>query len=314
MSVSSQNIELQSMEHPMETAEVSEVLSDKDLALHLIHRRIYEVAAAAAAGKEVLDFGCNNGYGSDVLASLAAHVTGIDVSPTALETARSKYVRDNLEFQRFDGITFPFPDDHFDLVTSFQVIEHLEDPHRLLREVARVLRPDGFAIFTTPQAAIRLDPGMRPWNRFHVREYRTEELRNELGGVFQHVEMLGSFAVGELYIVEYERNQKALERSRLDANNRAEHQRAKTAKLGAMLRRMIFGEHDAIVRTMPAQGAALNNFLETAPFTGKSVRGMTTEDVFYRRHDLDVALDLVAVVSNSNRWSLPPAVAHAIRE
>jgi len=91
-----------------------------------------------------------------------------------------------------------------------------------LQEIRRVLRPGGVAILTTPNAAIRLDPGMTPWNRFHVREYRAAELEVSLGEVFDGVEVLGMFGVPTLDDLEIER---------VDANRRGV--RARQAALAA---------------------------------------------------------------------------------
>lgn len=93
---------------------------------------------------------------------------------------------------------------------SFQVIEHIANAGAYLSEIARVLRSDGVALFTTPNAAIRLDPGMKPWNEFHVREYLAEELSALLRATFPGVAVRGLFAADELYRTEFERCQKVL--------------------------------------------------------------------------------------------------------
>jgi SAM-dependent methyltransferase len=155
--------------------------------------------------------GCNTGYGTVRLVPTARSVTGVDVSPAAVAAARSREGGESVTFEVIDGLGLPFPDHSFDLVTSFQVVEHVADPVPYLREIRRVLRPGGIAILTTPNAAIRLDPGMTPWNRFHVREYRAAELEAALGEVFDAVEVLGMFGVPTLY---------DLEIARVDANRR----------------------------------------------------------------------------------------------
>ena len=75
-----------------------------------------------------------------------------------------------------DGQTLPFKDCSFDLVTAFQIIEHIPETVTFTEELKRVLRRDGVVLITTPNATIRLDPAMKPWNPFHVREYSHEEL------------------------------------------------------------------------------------------------------------------------------------------
>ena len=202
-------IRLQAEEHPLIDDKAPETLSEK--CLHLMHVKAYDEAAARAAGRDVLDVGCNTGYGTVRLVQEARSVTGVDVSPAAVAAARTREGGESVRFEVIDGLGLPFPDHSFDLVTSFQVVEHVADPGPYLREIRRVLRPGGIAILTTPNAAIRLDPGMTPWNRFHVREYRASELAVELGEVFDRVEVLGMFGVPTLYDLEIER---------VDANRR----------------------------------------------------------------------------------------------
>ena len=213
-------IRLQAEEHPLIDEKAPETLAEK--CLHLMHVKAYEEAAARAAGRDLLDVGCNTGYGTVRLVPTARSVTGVDVSPAAVAAARSREGGESARFEVIDGLGLPFPDDSFDLVTSFQVVEHVADPVPYLQEIRRVLRPGGIAILTTPNAAIRLDPGMTPWNRFHVREYRADELAVALGEVFDGVEVLGMFGVPTLYDLEIER---------VDANRRGV--RARQAAIAA---------------------------------------------------------------------------------
>jgi SAM-dependent methyltransferase len=86
----------------------------------------------------------------------------------------------------------------FDSVVSFQVIEHIEDDMTFVREVARVLRPEGKFVVSTPNAPMSLT--RNPW---HVREYKADELRNLLSCHFSNVELYG--VVGNEKIMEYYR-------------------------------------------------------------------------------------------------------------
>lgn len=176
----------QAEQHPL----VPDVIrTAEDRCLALIHEKAYATAAKHATGKAVLDVGCNRGYGTKRVSLHAAKVIGVDVSPTSVGEAQKRYP--DLEFRIVDGSSLPFEDASFDMVTFFQVIEHVAAPGPFLREVIRVLRPDGLALLTTPNGTHRLDPGMQPWNRFHVREYGTRELADELAPYFAEVELLG---------------------------------------------------------------------------------------------------------------------------
>lgn len=204
------SLRLQENEHPLVFSDRFE--SIEAYCLFLMHMRAYEEAAQRSTGLAVLDLGCNNGYGTSQIAASSASVIGCDVSESALSDARKRFP--NIDFRRIDGLSLPFADGQFDVVISFQVIEHVDDTAVYLAEICRVLKFPGTAIFTTPNAAIRLDPGMRPWNRFHVREYRAHELSQTLRETFVEVNLRGLFASEELYQIEYRRCQRALEMNR----------------------------------------------------------------------------------------------------
>ena len=258
-------------EHPEVTAAPR---SAEEAVLHLVHRKAYETAAARARGLRVLDVGCNNGYGTRALAAEAASVVGVDVSPALIARAIATGVPDNVEFRRVDGGALPFEDGAFDLVTSFQVIEHVEDTDAFLREIRRVLKPGGGALFTTPNAAVRLDPGMRPWNRFHVREYRPDELREALAPWFAKVEILGLFGSPELHGIELARLTAARDEAR-----RLQRRRG---RLAARVRRLWR-------RVVPARPPEARPFAHLGP-----------DDLSYRADDLDRALDLLALCSKAS--------------
>ncbi len=176
----------QSEQHPL-VPDVCATVEDHCLAL--IHRKAYATAASLARGLDVLDVGCNHGYGTRVISEGARSIVGVDVSPTSIAEARRRHP--HLRFEQVDGSTLPFEDASFDLVTSFQVIEHVADVPPFLSEIDRVLRPGGRAVLTTPNGLLRLTPGMRPWNPFHVREYSPDELRRTVQEVFPSVEVRG---------------------------------------------------------------------------------------------------------------------------
>jgi len=163
-----------------------------------MHVKAYEQALSSLAGKTVLDFGCGAGYGADILAKHVNHLIAVDVSEEAITNAAAKYSANNLHFQHIEPIEkvpLPFSDDSFDVVLSFQVIEHIKDTGAYLREIQRVLKPCGKFFLTTPNAALRLLPGQRPWNRFHVKEYNYDSLRQTLEKEFASVKIGGLTAV-----------------------------------------------------------------------------------------------------------------------
>jgi SAM-dependent methyltransferase len=151
-------IELQAGEHPLAFRDRFETI--QDYCLHLMHMRAYEEAARRSKGLHVLDLGCNNGYGTNLIGAAAASVIGCDVSESALADARRRFPA--IDFRRIDGISLPIADSQFDLVASFQVIEHIADTGPYLAEISRVLRPGGTALLTTQCSD---SPGPRPVRR-----------------------------------------------------------------------------------------------------------------------------------------------------
>jgi len=119
----------------------------------------------------VLDVACGSGYGTHYLSQIAmsGHVYGVDASTDALKQADRYKDRDNLEYIPGDALSLPFPDVTFDVVVSFETIEHLEDFHAFLAEIKRVLRPEGVFICSTPNKAYSLHPP------YHRHEFYSEE-------------------------------------------------------------------------------------------------------------------------------------------
>jgi SAM-dependent methyltransferase len=154
------------------------------------HFARYAFAARFSRSKQVLDAGCGSGYGSAELAQTAAAVLGIDRSAEAIAFARARYPAPNLRFEEGDCAALPVADGSMDLVVAFEVIEHLEDWRRFLREARRTLAPEGQFIVSTPNKLYYSESrgGAGP-NPFHVHEFEFEEFGAELGEVFPHVSL-----------------------------------------------------------------------------------------------------------------------------
>ena len=146
------------------------------------HLKAYQFAKDFCQDKYALDAGCGEGYGSNLLAEIATKATGIDISDEANKHAKNKYVRDNLEYKIMDVQKLDFEDELFDVVVSFQVIEHLHDAVKFLEEVKRVLKKGGLAIISTPNKS--MCKGSET-GKYHEKEYCYDEyvdlLNNNLG-------------------------------------------------------------------------------------------------------------------------------------
>jgi len=153
------------------------------------HVARYAFAARFAERKRVLDAGCGTGYGSAELARVAASVTGLDLSPEAVEWARRNYGAPVL----LNGSCsmLPFMAGSFDVVVAFEVIEHLHQQTSFITECRRVLSPEGLLIVSTPNrlyyAEARAEAGPNP---FHEHEFEADELKAALRAQFANVSLL----------------------------------------------------------------------------------------------------------------------------
>ena len=153
------------------------------------HIARYAFASRLATDARVLDMGCGTGYGAAELAQHAQSATGVDVSADAIRYAREHYP--NTTFIAGSATALPFPNASFDLITAFEVIEHLENWHELLIEARRLLHPNGTFLVSTPNklyyAESRAKQGPNP---FHSHEFEFAEFHDALAAVFPKVTVL----------------------------------------------------------------------------------------------------------------------------
>ncbi|WP_153070309.1 class I SAM-dependent methyltransferase, partial [Escherichia coli] len=100
------------------------------IAFEHLHR--YHFASRFCQGKRVLDVACGEGYGSRILSNAASSVVGVDISAEAVAHAQGKYARGSLEFVEASAASLPLPDDSFDVVVSFETIEHHDQHEEML--------------------------------------------------------------------------------------------------------------------------------------------------------------------------------------
>jgi SAM-dependent methyltransferase len=161
------------------------------------HLAAYRFAVERAADRTVLDAGCGEGYGAAMLAAVARRVLALDQTE-AITIAAARHRVAHLEFRGFDLTALARLGETFELVVSFQVIEHLPDPEGFLAGLAACTAPGGTLVVTTPNRLMSVSE-----NPYHLREWTAPELRALASPVLPGVEVLGVH--GSEHVLAFER-------------------------------------------------------------------------------------------------------------
>lgn len=147
------------------------------------HLHRYAQALDIVGGKVVLDIACGEGYGSNLLSGFSKEVTGVDIDEATVAGAKEKYRNPNLQFLTGSASEIPCADAYFDVVISFETIEHHDQHDKMMQEIKRVLKPGGLLMISSPDKLFYSDkPGYK--NPFHVKELYADEFKNLLKKYF----------------------------------------------------------------------------------------------------------------------------------
>ncbi len=145
---------------------------------HLVR---YFFASQFVKGKVVLDAACGSGYGSKILALAGAKkIIAIDIRKDVINYAKKTYSHPAIEYQVRDLNELKLPKNSVDVIVSFETIEHVENPQKLMRLLKGFLSKDGVAIWSTPDKKHSTHD-----NEFHLHEMSALEFRTTLKKMFK---------------------------------------------------------------------------------------------------------------------------------
>lgn len=162
----------------------------REIAYEHWHR--YAFALPLARGRRVLDAACGEGFGSALLAGVAAEVMGVDIDASSIAHARTRYGgRSGLRFEPGDVTALDGLDDgRFDLIVSYETLEHVQAQERMLDGFVRLLAPGGLLLVSTPDRRTTTD-ATGVVNPHHVRELYREQFEALLAARFPAFRLYG---------------------------------------------------------------------------------------------------------------------------
>ena len=176
---------------------------DIDSEISIYHLQRYLSVQEICKGKRVLDIACGEGYGSNIIAQVSDTVVGVDISEETIENAKGKYRKENTTFVTGSADNIPAEDNSFDVVISFETIEHISEDCqiRFLQEIKRVLKPDGILVMSSPDKENYSDiPNFK--NEYHVHELYKDEFVALLKSYFLYVTLYDQGMYCNSYIFE----------------------------------------------------------------------------------------------------------------
>lgn len=150
---------------------------------HLIR---YNLASGFVKGKDVLDVACGSGFGAKILAKAGARkIVAVDIDKETIKKAKKDNSLDNIIYKEGNTESLNEGDNSFDIISSFETIEHLKNPDKYLNELKRVVREEGIVFISTPNKEV-----FREKNPFHFKEFEKQEFISFLKSYFKSVLIL----------------------------------------------------------------------------------------------------------------------------
>lgn len=185
------------------TTEITSAEIASDNPVHQRLYKAYELAEKYIKG-DVLEVGCGEGRGVQLLLPLCRSFTAVDKLESSINKLKGLYPAGDFRAMNIPPLT-GLSSSKFDVVISFQVIEHIRNDTLFLQEIYRVLKPGGIALVTTPNRPMSLS--RNPW---HIREYTGPELAELAGKIFDKFEVQG-IAGNEKVMEYYQRNKQSVD-------------------------------------------------------------------------------------------------------
>jgi 2-polyprenyl-3-methyl-5-hydroxy-6-metoxy-1,4-benzoquinol methylase len=157
-----------------------------EVVIHHLHR--YAFTIDFIKDKTVLDIASGEGYGSYIMSKYAKKVLGVDIDEKVIQHSKNKYQSSNLNFKTGSVEKIPIESNSIDVVISFETIEHHDKHEEMLKEIKRVLKPDGVLIMSSPDK-LNYSDIPRYQNPFHVKELYREEFKKFISSYFSKVKM-----------------------------------------------------------------------------------------------------------------------------
>lgn len=141
------------------------------------HRKF--LASRTTYGKDLLDIGCGTGRFLHEARNLGYRVSGIDFNSESIRIAKKRFGLDCVERLSVESYATKHPDRKFDVITFFEVLEHMDDPNKFITQVKSRLRPGGFIALSVPNRLRFLDAlGEGDYPPHHLTRWNTKALGN----------------------------------------------------------------------------------------------------------------------------------------